>query len=195
MNAIACPEAGAIALLEELGAPVTLHSRRTLMAHLQGTHDLLEQWANPPAICLAGLFHSIYGTYAFDKRSADMSMRGRIRDCIGTRAEQLVYVFCVTDRRRFYAHLGQSRFVLRDIVHDCDLALDGDVLAALIEIEVANMVEQIPRRSRKKALRAARWYAPAFARSRDYISRAAASAAESCFRGLISQSEFLDETP
>ena len=170
-----------IALLEELGAHVTSHSRRTLLVHLQGTHDLLEEWGNPPAVCLAGLFHSIYGTYIFDKQSADMSMRARIRDAIGPDAERLVYVFCVTDRRCFYEHLGESRFYLRDIVHDCDLELDRDALAALIEIEVADVVDQVPYRSKKKALRAAECYADAFARSREHISPSAASAAADCF--------------
>jgi hypothetical protein len=170
-----------IALLEELGAHVTSHSRRTLMAHLQGTRDLLAEWGNPPAICTAGLFHSIYGTYAFVKRSADLSMRAKIRNCLGSQAESLVFFFCVTDRRCFYEHLGASEFQLRDIVNDCDLTLDRDTLAALIEIEVANVVEQIPYRSKKKALRAAEWYPDVFARSRDYLSAGAREAAHACF--------------
>ena len=91
-----------VALLEELGAHLTSHSRRTLLEHLTGTHDLLAQWGNPPWLCAAGLFHSIYGTYIFDKRSADLSMRVRIREVIGSRAEQLVYLFCASDRSRFY---------------------------------------------------------------------------------------------
>jgi len=170
-----------MALLEKLDAHVTSHSRRTLLEHLQGTHDLLVEWGNEPNICVAGLFHSIYGTYAFDKRSADMSMRDEIRDVIGAQAECLVYLFCVTDRRCFYEQLGESHFSLRDIVHDCDLDLDRNTLAALIEIEVANILDQIPYRSRKKARRAAEWYAHAFARSGDYISAAAGKAAAVCF--------------
>lgn len=170
-----------ISLLEALGAGVTSHSRGTLLEHLRGTHDLLDQWGNPPQVCVAGLFHSIYGTYAFDKQSADMGMRENIRDVIGVQAEWLVYVFCVTDRRCFYDHLGESRFRVRDIVHDCDLELDRDTLAALIEIEVANVVDQVPRRSKKKALCAAEFYSQAFARSRDYVSSSARDAAEKCF--------------
>ena len=78
---------------------------------------------------------------------------------LGLDAERLVYVFCVTDRRCFYEHLGEPRFHLRDIVHGGDLELDRDSLAALIEIEVANIVDQIPYRSKKKALRSAvRYY-------------------------------------
>lgn len=173
-----------IALLEELQAQTTSHSRRTLLAHLQGTHDLLEEWGNPPSVCAAGLFHSVYGTYIFDKQSADMSMRAHIRDVIGVDAEWLVYVFCVTDRRSFYEHLGEPHFHLRDIVHGGDLELDRDSLAALIEIEVANIVDQIPYRSKKKALPAVQYYGDAFTSSRDYISHSAGKAAQACFAGL-----------
>ena len=170
-----------VALLEELGAHRTSHSRRTLMAHLQGTWDLLAEWGNPPDVCVAGLFHSVYGTYIFDGQCADVSMRGTIREAIGTDAERLVYVFCVTDRRCFYEHLGRSRFRLRDIRHDSDLELDAGSLAALIEMEVANVVEQVPYRSKKKALAAAELYADPFALSRDYISPQASHAAQVLF--------------
>lgn len=176
-----------IALLKELDAHVTSHSRRTLLDHLQGTHDLLVEWKNEPDICVAGLFHSVYGTYVFDKQSADMSMREQIRDVIGPNAERLVHLFCVTDRRCFYEHLGESSFYLRDIVHDCDLELDRNTLAALIEIEVANILDQVPHRSRKKARRAAEWYGDAFARSRSYISAAAGNAAAACFANISAQ--------
>jgi hypothetical protein len=176
-----------ISLLEELGADVTSHSRGTLLEHLRGTHDLLEEWGNPPEVCVAGLFHSIYGTYVFDRQSADMSMRENVREVIGADAEWLVYLFCVTDRRCFYEHLGEAQFQLRDIVHDRDLALDRDTLAALIEIEVANMVDQVPRRSNRKALRAAEFYSQAFSRARSYISAAAHDAARACFAKVRSR--------
>ena len=172
-------------LLRELDADVTSHSRGTLLEHLQGTHDLLVAWGNAPDICAAGLFHSIYGTYAFDKQSAGLGMREKIRDVIGPDAERLVHLFCVTDRRCFYDHLGESRFAVRDIVEDRDLEMDRDTLAVLIEIEVANVVDQVPRRSRKKALRAAQWYGPAFGRSGDYISAGAARAAQQLFDAVL----------
>jgi hypothetical protein len=175
------------ALLEKLDAHVTSHSRRVLLDHLQGTHDLLVEWGNEPDVCVAGLFHSIYGTYVFDKRSADMSMRDEIRGVIGAEAERLVYLFCVTDRRCFYDHLGESRFRLRDTVHDRDLDLDRNTLAALIEIEVANILDQIPHRSQKKARLAAQCYADAFARSEGYISLLAAGAAERCFNTVLTE--------
>ena len=175
-----------LALLRKLEAHTTSHSRGTLLEHLEGTHDLLAEWGNGPDVCVAGLFHSIYGTYAFDKRSAGLDMRDTIRDAIGAEAERLVHLFCVTDRRCFYDHLGEGRLTLRDIVENRDLAIDRDTLAALIEIEVANVVDQVPRRSRKKALRAAGFYGPAFARCGDYITAGAARAAERCFDAVRS---------
>ncbi len=176
-----------IALLKDLDAHVTSHSRHTLLAHLQGTHDLLVEWENEPDVCVAGLFHSIYGTYAFDKRCADVSMRKQIRGVIGPGAERLVHLFCVTDRRCFYEHLGESRFYLRDIVEERNLELDQGTLAALIEIEVANVVEQLPRRSMEKARRTAEWYGDAFALSRSCISPLAARAAERCFSAVSTE--------
>lgn len=174
-----------LSLLINLGADRTSHSRGTLLAHLQGTHDLLAGWGNPEEVCVAGLFHSIYGTYAFDRRSADLGRRAEIQAVIGIGAERLVHLFCVTDRRWFYEHLDEARFVLRDIVEDRDLSVERDTLAALIEIEVANVVDQVPRRSRKKALAAAQWYGPAFERSREYISPGAAQAAERLFDTVL----------
>ena len=175
------------ALLDELGAHRTSHSRRTLLDHLQGTQDLLEEWVNPPVVCVAGLFHSVYGTYIFDQQSADFSMRQRIRDIVGTHAERLIYAFCVSDRRSFYEHLGEPCCRLPDIVHDSHVELDGADLTALIEIEVANVVDQIPYRSRKKALAATELYENAFARSRGYISPNASVAAELCFERVRSR--------
>ena len=168
-------------LLEQLGAHRTSHSRRTLIEHLRGTHDLLEEWGNSSEVCVAGLFRSVYGTYIFDKQSADLSMREEIRDVIGSHAERLVHTFCVSDRRRFYEHLGESSFLLPDVAYGSDMELDGADLAALIEIEVANVVDQLAYRSRKKALAAAELYEDAFARSRSYISVGASKAAELCF--------------
>lgn len=178
-----------IALLRRLDAHVTSHSRRTLLEHLQGTYDLLEAWGNASQICVAGLFHSVYGTYVFDSHSAELGMRDEIRDVIGRDAERLVHLFCVTDRRTFYEHLDESKVVLRDIVEDRDITLDRETLAALIEIEVANVVEQLPRRSQKKARSAAEFYFGAFARGRDYISPAAGAAAERCFAAVLSAPE------
>lgn len=174
-----------LALLRRLDAHVTPHSRGTLLEHLRGTHDLLVEWGNGPEVCVAGLFHSIYGTYVFDARCTELTGRDEIRSIIGAPAERLVHLFCVTDRRCFYDGLGEPEATLRDIVEARDLTIDRDSLAALIEMEVANVVEQVPRRSPRKARAAAELYGPAFTRAVDYISAGAAKAAERCFGGIL----------
>lgn len=183
-----------LALLRALDAHVTSHSRGTLLEHLRGTHDLLREWGNGPEVCVAGLFHSIYGTYAFETRSADLGMRDAVARVIGEPAERLVHLFCVTDRRRFYDHLGEARFALHDMVEDRELPVDRATLAALIEMEVANVVDQLPRRSPRKARAAVELYGPAFERAEDYMSAGAARAARACFRSVLHRSS-LTPTP
>lgn len=174
-----------IELLERLGAARMSHSRRTLLEHLRGTHDLLRAWGNDPEVCLAGGFHSIYGTYVYDARAAGLHERPRVRRAIGERAERLVYLFCVTDRDLFYDQLHSEPPALHDLAREEAVAIDGATLADLIELEAANIVEQLPRRSAKKATRAARWYGDAFARSEDYLSPGARRAVAECFARVL----------
>ena len=49
-------------LINSWGAKEVAHSGRTLLDHLFGVHNLLAEWGAAPKLCLAGLFHSIYGT-------------------------------------------------------------------------------------------------------------------------------------
>ena len=53
--------------LEQLGTHAIGHSERTLLDHLSGTCRLLESWSCPHTVCVAGLFHSVYGTSSFDR--------------------------------------------------------------------------------------------------------------------------------
>jgi hypothetical protein len=108
--------------LLKLDADKTRHSGRTLFEHLKGVHDLLRDWDNPTDVCLAGLFHSIYGTNTFKHQS--LSDRGALIDMIGVKAELLVYHFSTKDRPMF-------------------ASIDAnDIRTKLIEIETANLFEQ-----------------------------------------------------
>ena len=108
--------------LIKLDANKTRHSGRTLFQHLKGVHDLLRDWDNPTDVCLAGLFHSIYGTSTFKHQS--LNDRGALVDMIGVPAELLVYHFSTKSRPMFA---------------DVDA---GEIRRKLIEIEVANLIEQ-----------------------------------------------------
>ncbi len=129
-------------LLQRLHADEVRHSGRDFYTHLQGTHDLLEDWGNPEPICVAGLFHSIYGTRHFRYRAFPIANRDVIRDLIGEAAEFLAYVFCVADRREFLTCIAAQDIVVRDHYRNNVIRLSRTALNNLLEIEAANLIEQ-----------------------------------------------------
>ncbi len=133
-----------LALLRQLTAS-SGHTGGTLYEHLLGTARLLEIWRRPDEVCLAGLFHSVYGTQSYTTQSVSLTERSRIRDAIGEHAERLAYVFCVADRRTFFGKLGEPEPRLPDHVHETELSVLHEDLVALIEIELANYVEFMQR--------------------------------------------------
>jgi hypothetical protein len=129
-------------LLRELSTDESSHSGRTLLEHLAKTHDLLEKWENPKDVCVGGLFHSIYGTEYYKIESADLSDRKRIAAVIGARAEDLAFLFCTTDRTGFFKEADKRGPVLIDRKTEMTVRVSVATLAALMEIEVANYIEQ-----------------------------------------------------
>ena len=132
-------------LLLELDADKNPHSGGALLEHLRGTHDLLQGWGNDQAVCVGGLFHSIYGTRAYHTRSASLEDRQRIRAVIGERAERLAFLFCVSNRGEFFEALDQDNATLRNSVHEETVPVTKGELRDLIEMETANFVEFMPR--------------------------------------------------
>lgn len=135
-------------LLIELGTREVRHSNRTLYDHLLGTHGLLERWGNPPEVCLLGLFHSVYGTQTFDTRSVSPDDRATIQAALASEVERLVYVFGVTNRDEFFEQIGSESVRLHDQVHGCELTISPHDLHRLVEVEVANILEQVPHKQR-----------------------------------------------
>ena len=66
--------------------------------HLKGVQAILRHWEAPEYLSNAGLFHSIYGTEAFQGFALPVSERDAIRTLIGEKAEKLAWVFCMLDR-------------------------------------------------------------------------------------------------
>jgi len=114
-------------LLRKQKADDHYHSNRCLLDHLTGTYDLLIQWDNPEDVCVAGLFHSIYGVETQQSKPDRFDLRESVRSVIGESAEQLVYLFCSLERGQYFSNtIKQSE------------------QQALIEIEAANIIEQAP---------------------------------------------------
>lgn len=119
------------------------HSGRPFYAHLKGTYDLLGTKGLPEYVCLAGLFHSIYGTRHFKHQALSFNQRGLVAHLIGIEAELLAYIFCVTDRpRAFVEQVGQKYPCVRDHNTGGLIPISKDELRDLLEIEAANLAEQ-----------------------------------------------------
>jgi (p)ppGpp synthase/HD superfamily hydrolase len=63
------------------------HSEVGLFDHLLGTRQLLVEWKARPALCDAGLFHSVYSTEHYELKAIPLSMRDEVRQLIGDEAE------------------------------------------------------------------------------------------------------------
>jgi hypothetical protein len=106
------------------------HSGRDFYEHLTGVYGILKERGNPEYVCLAGLFHSIYGTNSFKKNAVPRTEAGRalVQGLIGREAEVLVFLFCTSNRpQAFINNTG---------------GWDAPVLRDLLEIEYANLLEQ-----------------------------------------------------
>jgi dihydrofolate synthase / folylpolyglutamate synthase len=104
------------------------HSGKTFYQHLKNVYDILEQNQAPEEICWAGLYHSVYGTTTYEYENPDMT-RESVREQIGTYAEELVYLFCSTRRRR-------NRFLYNP------RGLTEQQQIDLCKIEFANLLDQ-----------------------------------------------------
>ncbi len=135
-------------LLHHVGAHQVPHSGRTLLDHLSGTYELLTQWRSDETTCVAGLFHSIYGTQTFAHSLLDHSQRSYVRNMIGAATEQLVFLFSTTDRDSFFENIGNKDITLLNNVDGELVEVSPATLSALVEIEVANTLEQIPHKNR-----------------------------------------------
>ena len=181
-----------LALLHVIGAHTISHSRRTLLDHLHGTYNLLCDWGNEPAVCLAGLFHSIYGTYIFSSHCVELERRDEIRERLGPQAEYLAYLFCIADRRTFFTPTIDPDMTpastpgidsprpLRHAENGAPVTVSGNIRSQLLEIEAANLVAQLPYRSARKR-RLMTWYQPAFADNSALISAPARAALAASF--------------
>lgn len=131
-----------LALLDKLNVEQFAHRHGSARRHLVRVHDFLVEWCNPPAVCAAGLFHNIYGTEMFKPQAAELSRRPEVAQVIGTEAEELAFLFCVSRRIGFFEeHPDAMHPVLWDEVNKCKIVTTPERIAALMEIEIANGME------------------------------------------------------
>jgi hypothetical protein len=123
------------------------HTGKTYLGHLLAVHRMMEEQACSTDACRAGLFHSIYGTEAFQRFQLPLDRRAEIRDLIGERAERLSYLNCAMDRASFDAALrrGQSPFRILDRLTGEEVSMEAGDFDDLCRVHLYDWLEQAPR--------------------------------------------------
>jgi uncharacterized protein DUF6817 len=141
-----------VTFLLERGTAAISHSGTTLLVHLVNTRNLLNRWGARPALCDAGLYHSVYGTGEFGTGIAQWDERSMIRRLIGREAERLVFLFCRLSRKHFTAGLGESHRSVQCRLTGRRYRTSQDDIASLACISAANVIDLFPRMSKKTKL-------------------------------------------
>lgn len=124
-------EKSALSFLEKYTSSIP-HSGITLYEHLKNTWIILKNQRCSEKVCLAGMFHSIYGTEFYNDIKLD---RKEVVRLIGEESEEIVFKFCsLRDRDRqllddnckdkellqiAYANLIEEKF--RDMSHEAEI--------------------------------------------------------------------------
>lgn len=124
-------------ILNEIGANLSPHSGRKLIEHLLGTYDYLVQWSLPDHVCVAGAFHSIYGTNVYTNKTLTYKDRPFVKELIGDLSENLVFLFSRCNRPK---DIEAGKLYCR--VKGNEIHADQLIIEELRAIEIANLIEQ-----------------------------------------------------
>ena len=89
-----------ITVLKDSAASEIWHKHGSFYDHLHDVWEAMSVWNQPQAWCRLGLFHSAYSNSFVSMGLYDAATdRPKLRALIGADAENLVYKFCVIDRK------------------------------------------------------------------------------------------------
>lgn len=131
----------AVDFLVSVGAGDAPHANGSLLEHLLGTHHLLSTWQCNPHVCLAGLFHSIYGTSIYQKGCVSLERRADVVAVIGMDAERIAYLFCAAQRPQVFIQAIDDLTIVNRW-DGCAQKVSSQTLVELIEVECANLLDQ-----------------------------------------------------
>jgi hypothetical protein len=122
------------------------HSDCALLDHLLGTRQLLVEWEARPALCDAGLFHSVYGTEYYELQAIPLTMRNEVQELIGEEAETLAWLFCMIRRETLFQNPGpEGELRVQHRLTDEWLPLTKIQFQDLLTLNFANSLEPFPR--------------------------------------------------
>jgi Domain of unknown function (DUF6817) len=129
-------------MLKSLGYSDLMHdSGVPFLSHLIGTRRVLVEWGSRPALCDAGLFHSVYGTEYF--QPAQAASREQVQAVIGAEAERVAWLWCNIERDTLDI---RRRSVRLRSTHSAEALSDTEV-SDIATLWSADTVEQIGRMS------------------------------------------------
>jgi hypothetical protein len=133
--------------LVDLGVEKIPHTSKTYLGHLIAVCRFMEAQGCDEELCLAGLFHSIYGTERFQGFTLSLQRRAELRALIGERAERLAYLNCAMDRASFDLALQNNAEPLRftDRITGEEVRLSRQDFDDLCRVHLYDWLEQVPR--------------------------------------------------
>src|SRR5579859_4901195 len=138
-----------IKYLKKIECNQVSHSKRTLLDHLIGTYNLLQGWNATESVCLAGLFHSVYGTEGFRATLSAIPDRRIIAEIIGQEAEAFAWLFGIRTNQSFWDQVrvlikqpDVSTLTLVNRLTEEPVPCTRDEMLNLIDIVIANAMDQ-----------------------------------------------------
>lgn len=118
------------------------HINGSLMQHLEGTYFLLKSWGANESLCLAGLYHALYGTSGFSNHLIDVHNRSHAQFILGETIEKIIYTYCACDRDYFWPKIGVSQYpeFLNRFTNE-KYFLNTEEMNQFCELTVANELE------------------------------------------------------
>lgn len=137
------PKENILKQLEELSVSNFEHLNGDLLSHLLGIFQILEEWGSPEFLCYAGLFHAVYGTFAYQNPVVGTNARKEIVGIIGEKAETLVYLYGQFGNTKSIFHknrfTGEITTLTRSILNDlCELTAANELQLALSDNSFRN---------------------------------------------------------
>lgn len=118
--------------------------------HLMGLRGVIRKWGADREMEDAAALHSIYGTQGFAGFKLSVTQRDVVREFIGARAERLVWMFCMIDRKSFDdgLYLGfdgreSFDFVSREELGRFPIRMTAKEYLDFVELNLADWLEQV----------------------------------------------------
>jgi hypothetical protein len=129
--------------LMELGTDKVPHGNRNLARHSLCVYDLLKVANQDTATCLAGAFHSIFGTNSFKTTTLQQEEKTRLIEVIGEEAANLAELFGTIQRPlTLETALREKVLEVTNSITNTNIPITEKQLNSLLMIESANLYDQ-----------------------------------------------------